>query len=962
MSIIDRIRKQLDQPDALTIESLQPLAEAYGAETRQANERLSDCIQMLRKGLRSEAIQRASMKPNLLDWCAELDFPEVDDWLEIIQFYGITVPPLLDRDAALQLQEAIVDEQPLDELLRQHRRLAIAKAPLSWRLKVLRRLAEIDSVNSVWQEDQKEWEVIRLKQIPVELTKAIETASLDEIQELSAELMRPDWLIIPPKELCKKATDAAKSMIYKAQLAKIKKLTEDLHAAYSEGDEQAAERRYDAWQQFARSMVSPPPPDLAHSIEPAVEWIKECRATREKMELFELRSSVLENLLLDGRPLAELERAYYEVASLQMGIDPLLEQKYDTRVNELRQASRRRTQIRVIAIAASALIVLVGVGLWQWRRTHQGTVGDAINELQGLVAMEDFQAADGLVSKLPPEVLNEPEVIALVESLKTKKTSEIERAERVSQLISETEVEDPSRIDINKLRLAEKEAKTDEEKLRVKKVRSAFDDFESSIREQQTEAVKQAVAKFSSRLKQIEQLPVESDSESEIDTLVLDLNKLTSEYPKSFEARDLVELTVKQAEAIKSGLRSRKQELSRRQSSMRGLRNAASLLSFTAAIKNYAENLPQDPLTKQLKQALQEEQLWQNVESWSSWCDKAKSAAEDGKLVLDELKRLNPGLKSAKSGLGLSSVESLDSEIEGIIRATDNRQKILDEVPNRIKLDSDFGMLVTVRIPGPTGRKDTRRFITYTTRESEAAALSTGSKIRLSVIKNQQFQTEEVELRGKLVIVDEPRATVRKLLRRLSSGNIFVQDWEDQFVSVIGDMTKEPNLDSQLKELLIEQIVKIARQGSHFMDESFKKVEEVFADTEDKRIAWYLGTEVNSEVSKPILDSLREAVQKMVLSRQELVQKVQALSKARLHWVGGVLPTANKSGNELWLHRGDIADGTLFQLLPVGSSNSNGRLDKVGSVVGGKASLSVPESALLAGRPLFHVPANNSKD
>ncbi len=127
------------------------------------------------------------MKPNLLDWCARLDFPEIDDWFEILKFYGISVPPLLDRVAAQQLQEAIVDEQPLEELLRQHRQLAIGKAPLSWRLKVLRRLAQIDSVNAVWREDQEQWEVIRLKQIPAELNRAIDSESLSDIQELSTD-------------------------------------------------------------------------------------------------------------------------------------------------------------------------------------------------------------------------------------------------------------------------------------------------------------------------------------------------------------------------------------------------------------------------------------------------------------------------------------------------------------------------------------------------------------------------------------------------------------------------------------------------------------------------------------------------------------------------------------------------------------------------------------------------------
>ena len=188
MTISDQIRKQLEQPDGLTVEALEPLANAYGQETAQVNARLAECTHLLRKGLRSEAIQRAFMKPNLLDWSASLDFSEFDDWLSILQFYGIAVPTLLNRDAAQELQEAIVEEQPLEELLRQHRRLAIAKAPLAWRLKVLRRLGEVDSANIVWREDQEQWETIRLKQIPSELKAAVDAKLLVAVQSICEEL------------------------------------------------------------------------------------------------------------------------------------------------------------------------------------------------------------------------------------------------------------------------------------------------------------------------------------------------------------------------------------------------------------------------------------------------------------------------------------------------------------------------------------------------------------------------------------------------------------------------------------------------------------------------------------------------------------------------------------------------------------------------------------------------------
>lgn len=322
MTISDHIRKQLEQPDGLTIDALAPLADEYGRETAQVNARLAECTQLLRKGLRSEAIQRAFMKPNLLDWSASLDFSEFDDWLSILQFYGITVPTLLNRDAAQELQEAIVDEQPLEELLRQHRRLAIAKAPLAWRLKVLRRLSEVDSANIVWREDQEQWETIRLKQIPTELREAVDAKSLVAVQSICEELNESKWAVAPPQDLCKRASKAASTFRYAEQSLQLQSIADQMHAAYAEGNESTAAVHCKAWNEIVNCMQSPPPGDLLQSVEPAIEWLKGCDENRALIARHEKATASLEAILQRNSTLAEIHRSHYEVSSLQLGIDP----------------------------------------------------------------------------------------------------------------------------------------------------------------------------------------------------------------------------------------------------------------------------------------------------------------------------------------------------------------------------------------------------------------------------------------------------------------------------------------------------------------------------------------------------------------------------------------------------------------------------------------------------------------
>src|SRR6056297_1645622 len=154
---VDKIRRALEKRDGIAEEEMRPLADAYREQVQQVNQRLDDAVMLLRKGLRSEAIQRVEMTPNALDAAAELEFPEWDEWNEILQFMAIPLPPKLNQDHVAQINEAIIESLPLEALLRRHRRLAIAKAPLAGRLRTLRQIARVDSKNAVWNDDLEVW-------------------------------------------------------------------------------------------------------------------------------------------------------------------------------------------------------------------------------------------------------------------------------------------------------------------------------------------------------------------------------------------------------------------------------------------------------------------------------------------------------------------------------------------------------------------------------------------------------------------------------------------------------------------------------------------------------------------------------------------------------------------------------------------------------------------------------------
>ncbi len=960
MTITDQIRKQLEQPDGLTVEALEPLAIAFGIEAAQVNARLAECTQLLRKGLRSEALQRAFMKPNLLDWSASLDFSEFEDWISILQFYGITVPTLLNRDAAQELQEAIVDEQPLGELLRQHRRLAIAKAPLAWRLKVLRRLVEVDSANIVWREDQEQWETIRLKQIPKELKEAVDSKSLVEVQRIGTELNESKWMVAPPQQLCKQASKAASTFLYAEQSLQLQSIADQLHAAYTEGNESVASVQFCAWNKIVKGMQSPPPDALVQSVEPAIEWLSGCEEERARIASHEKATANLEAILQRKSTLAEIHRAHYEVSSLQLGIDPILEQRFQSRVNELQQASKRQLQLRIAAIAVSAITVIISLGLWQWNRTYRSAVNDSSARLTELIDADKLDEADSIAKKLTlqaPQVANAPEIVAILGKLKFMQQTEASRAERAATAIAAAQSDDPAKIDLANLLSAEKQAKTPEEKSQIQKVRRAYDRHEQEIVTNQFEIVRERVKKIEERLAEIQQMHIADASESEVQNLMIDLNKLTAEFPRGADrATKILEVASERIASQRNSIRKQRSDMQIRQQGAKGIREAKSVEQYQSEMKRFAEKLPGDLVATEYAEALQEADLWKRAEEWNAWCKKLGESLVGG-LSLSELRALTLAKTAIANALldvpNTSDVgKVLDDHFEMAEKRADGLTSLQEDLSNAVIAD-----LITIsETTSAESRASTRRFMTWDARaENDAAIKKLGSKpkIVLPVVSDGLGASTNVTFTGKFVILDEPRAIIRKLTRQMETNRESVlDDWENGMTMAIQDVIRGKDVDSQIKEILISRFVKAARQGSVAMKVAFLDLDEKLRDRADKRAFWFNSAEMNERIDEAVLVSIKQCMKELENQKATTNEALKRLSTNKLVWVGAML--RDSAGNlDTWLNRDDVPDGELVTIMPTIQSANVARVVQVGRVTGKKPTFSGSSESALAGRPLF---------
>ncbi len=150
--ITDEIRAFLATADRACTPELTSLASEFAILCQEANGRLRRCIDYLRHGRRSEAIQLGESQPLLLDVVTALEFPEIDDWQQVCTAYGLALGAGDDGSGPRAQRSLRPGANP--------GRVACAAtfarlvAGDRWqRLTVLRELSRRDLRNPAWQED-----------------------------------------------------------------------------------------------------------------------------------------------------------------------------------------------------------------------------------------------------------------------------------------------------------------------------------------------------------------------------------------------------------------------------------------------------------------------------------------------------------------------------------------------------------------------------------------------------------------------------------------------------------------------------------------------------------------------------------------------------------------------------------------------------------------------------------------
>jgi hypothetical protein len=404
-SIIDRIRIVLARERYEESPEIKELASDFRDQTRQLNERLRRCGEYLRQGLRSEAIHEAETEPRLLDCVSVLEsFSEEEQsaWNDVCEFLELAVGEPLLRNVAIMVDEAYAEQAPLENLLRQHRKAALQRAPLSIRLRLLRKLAQADSNSEHWTEDLARYEEVRHEQIAQEARSQKKVMSVVALDELLTEVSSKEWIVPPPQKIVSTIRTMRREAARSVARQKLTQIERELNEAHSHNDYQNGRVAYEQWQRALPVAELSADDPLITSTLTALAWCEqeqrlESGETDWQNHMYAVELAV-DSPHADQQTLARLvEQAGRMGRALP---DPLGTRLMDRLRGLQVQRSRRRILIGGAASAGAIAIVAMVVLIIQWsndvsqrheitKRIHQMTERGEIEQAAELAKQFD---------------------------------------------------------------------------------------------------------------------------------------------------------------------------------------------------------------------------------------------------------------------------------------------------------------------------------------------------------------------------------------------------------------------------------------------------------------------------------------------------------------------------------------------------------------------------------------------
>ena len=816
--MVDEIRGFLLAYDQSLKPHLSPLARDYASACVEVNQRLAKCQRLLQQGLRVEALHTAKESPDLLDTIQALDFADRMLWVETVKQYDLAIPPEFDATAIEFLQSAFVEEDPLKDLLRSHRRLALTRSPLPLRLDLLRKLAGLDPNNAIWPVDIQALEVARIEQIKDEAAEAKRRQDVAAMGLLNDELSSKSWLTPPPKPLVRGVAQTL-SQYREFQNRQDKMvLVSSINEAFAALDVDQARELRRRWYQLngnPRGVANDP---FADQVEPAMLWLEEM--DRQEQEEHDYHQAVddLSEALNQEAPRVELEQLRDDLLRFGKGLPKDLDARHQARIDQLSRSFRRKVILIGVSVGVVVLMLCVLALAIAWQLSQGVAARDAADRINKEVASERLDKARTFVddfSKSSPGLAEHPAVAAALVRLGSAEGVEAGRVARFEAAFRDA-VNSPIAADEpSTLEFVRTLARSTAEKARVV---ALGDRRRREYRDQLARIDGEARPKLEALGRRFDLLEKSFDSPGNLDSARGLLREVTGELREisapagraGVAVQDQLKELVKRSDRVRDEIHRRDlrrdAELQVTRSSMPGPSTAD---DFARSLANAIEAQPDLPRSADFRRVIGERTSWEAALAWAEvghdWRLAPRVAIRPSE-ALGRAARCSKILADFPKGPDRPLVDEAHPHYLAIASRTSGAENLRDQVA--LVLDDYF----TSNVFRTTIRETEGEVFYYSKRPIDP----TGAAARLFYLDGVSKEPQHLSINKARVgaTVEAPQSLLAAILKTDLKRDSSVEDWDSLMVRMLRLIAEDRETDPILKVAMIGRIAKIAGEGS----------------------------------------------------------------------------------------------------------------------------------------------------
>ena len=401
---LSEIKQYLSGNDHSDNPNIRQAAVIYSQACREINSKLTECRQLIDKGLLIDA-QRLNrdMQPSLSERAEKLMLPQgtFNRYQELCRLYGYVTAPDIDRPALEKLTQAPDGkEEILKDLLLRWRKTARTGTTRD-KLKLLRAiLSNAPADDQIWRSNLASVEHQWVKDLQKEADIAIQENAGEKLSQIYMALSDPQLLKpVPPAELEKLQPYVRK---YQQEVLKKdleKKLTE-LFSAYSTQNFELISERLREYDMMITNPLYTPDAEAEQAVAEVRNYIND-ETMRRNTERFHAEKLAELNHLLDTHADYTLvENIYLSLQKTDIPLDKRLTQLVMNRREEyLLESGRKHTRKIIYSVFGVVIIVLLAAATFHIIQSTR-TFLSYQKSMQGLMANGNFNG----VIKLHEEI------------------------------------------------------------------------------------------------------------------------------------------------------------------------------------------------------------------------------------------------------------------------------------------------------------------------------------------------------------------------------------------------------------------------------------------------------------------------------------------------------------------------------------------------------------------------------